>query len=1038
MTPQRWAQIKELFERAMELDASERARFAEQACAGDEELRREVQRLLDDDIEAESFLSNPPVPAYQPCSWPAGKIILGRFRIIRFVGRGGMGEVYEAQDLALNQRVALKTILPEVARDSRISARFKQEITLARKVTDPHVSRIYELFTDSAPFLTMEFLEGVTLSKKIRSQGSLPEAEARVIALQLCQALDAAHRAGVVHRDFKSGNIMVSTRDGEPWAVVTDFGLATMMVLPEAETVTGALTRPGAIIGTTPYMAPEQLEGGTVAPATDLYALGIVLYEMLTGRTPFPSATPVAAAMERLKNQPDPPSSVVPGLSPVWDGVIKHCLEYDVARRPQSAAEVAGRLSSGQGPATTRQKWRTSRRGVGAVIVGLLVLAVTLAGWTRWGNTYRPPSRDAQNRYDEGTAALHEGTYLKAARALERAVMFDKNFVLAHARLADAYTELEYTDKAKDEMVQASSLEFLKNLPQIDKDYVEAVRATIARDFPAAVERYQRILKVLPSSGKAFGLVDLGRAYEKAGQDQFAIKEYASAAANSGEYPAAFLRLGILYGRLDNKSDADSAFKRAESLYRFSSNLEGQAEVNYQRGVASVNRGELLKAKASIEQAIVAADAIPSPQLEMRALLQLSGIDYRIGDIEQAKRNAQTAVDLARDNGIGLFWWVQGLVLLGNTCLHSGEYAKAESYYQEALALARKNGSLRLQAMPMLSLASLRDKQGRPDDVIPLADRAQQYYEQHGFVANANSALTLLARAHQAKGDIQGALEAFGKQAALGRKAGNAVILSDAEEGLGSVYEQIERFPEALAHYRAALESGNGRGPGFTGYQAVHCAGVLTSLGQYAEAASMLDVARSGVKAESELPAEIEDVQAVSALSKGQNSIARTHCERALSSKIPITPETQVQLLSVRGLAQVRSGSVKHGLEDCRAALKQAMEQAKTGVPAASLSLAEGLFRSDSLQEARSRTQDALAMFHAVGQRDSEWRSLLLLGLIARHSGDVSAAREFASKAMDILDGIDHNWMSQDSNSYRCRPDVQRARSQLAILMHLN
>jgi serine/threonine protein kinase/tetratricopeptide (TPR) repeat protein len=1034
MTPQRWAQIKELFERAMELDPSERARFAEHACAGDQELRREVLRLLDNDIEAESFLSNPPVPAYQPCSWPAGKIILDRFRIIRFVGRGGMGEVYEAQDLALNQRVALKTILPEVARDSRILARFKQEITLARKVTDPHVSRIYELFTDSAPFLTMEFLEGLTLSKRIRSRGSLPEAEARVIALQLCQALEAAHRAGVVHRDFKSGNIMVSTRNGEPWAVVTDFGLATMMVLPEAETATGALTRPGAILGTTPYMAPEQLEGGAVAPATDLYALGIVLYEMLTGRTPFPSATPIAAAMERLKNQPDPPSSVVPGLSRVWDGVIKQCLEYEKEKRPRSAGEVAEKLSSGQRPATIRQKWRTSRRSVGALIVGLLVLGGSLAGWTRWGNnTYRPPSRDAQNRYDEGTAALHEGTYLKAARALERAVMFDKNFVLAHARLADAYTELEYTDKAKDEMVQASSLELLKNLPQVDKDYVEAVRATIARDFPAAVERYERILKALPSSGKAFGLVDLGRAYEKAGQDPEAVTTYERAASEASEYPASFLRLGVLYGRKKRRREADIAFSHAESLYAASSNLEGQAEVEYQEAQVAGDQEQLTLAQTFAQKALEAARAIPDKQLEVRALFILSSIDYRSGELDKSTQEAQKAIQLSQENGIGFFWAGQGLVHLGNTYLLGGDYTKAESYYDQALKLAKNNGSGRLEAMASLSIASVRDVEGRPDEVIAPAAFALDYYRLHGFITNADKAATLLGRSRLANGDAKGALQAFSDEAALGQKTGDVGIRARSEEGLGNVDEYLEQYPGALHHYRSANDLGKQLGPEFVAYQSLHCATAQVALGDFREVDTLLDQARK-YHGKPELAADIALAEAQRSLLSGHSAQASLICRSYLEAKKPASPSTQAELTLDLGVAQIRNGDRRSGELNCRKALSLAQAVSPTLRAQAELAVAEAALGSGNLKDAVTFAESAVRDNTVSGRRLSEWRGMALLAIVASRQGDVAKSKLYAKQSLDILQSFLHNWTTTDAERYLRRPDAAAIKREITKL----
>lgn len=1039
MTPEKWARLRDLFECAMELDPSEWSRFAGEACAGDEDLRAELLRLLENDADAESFWSNPPVPTLPTSTWTPGTMVLGRFRIVRFVGRGGMGEVYEARDGLLNQKVALKTIRPEAASDAHVLARFKQEINLARKVTDAHVSRIYEIFTEPVPFLTMEFLEGVTLSQKIRRDGPLPEAETRCIALQLCQALEAAHKAGVVHRDFKSGNVMVRTAaDRLPWAVVTDFGLATMATLPESETVSIGLTRPGAIMGTPPYMAPEQLEGGVAGPATDLYALGIVLYEMLTGRTPFEGGSPVVAAVERLKHRPDPPSSVVPGLNAVWDRVIGRCLEYEKEKRPGSAAEVATLLSGERVRGSLlRIPWKLSRRSVGILGVVLLLVVCGFAGWTRWGRSYHPPSDEAEHRYEEGTAALHDGTYLKAALALERAVALDKNFVLAHARLADAYTELDYTEKAKDEILQASSLELLENLPHLDKDYVEAVRSTIMGRFPDAVARYRRILDALPSSDKIYGLVDLGRAYEKAGQNDQAISSYEQAASRSSEYPACFLRLGVLYSLKNRQTEATSAFNRAEEIYQASSNLEGRAEVELQEGLAANTQDRSVAAREYTEKALAAARTIPSPQLEMRALVQLAAVEYKSGDTARAADDANRAMKLAQDNGVGTFWSIQVQIQLGNTYLAADDYAKAESYYLPALQLARKSGSERLEALASVNLASLRDKQDRTAEGLPLSEFAFKYYQNHGFVTHANLALVLLARARLEQGALDDALKSYQDMAARGRAAMDSIMTSDAEEGIGDVFDRRDDYPEALKHYQSALEASKGRDPGFVGYQAFHCATVLSELGRYEEAEAMLARAKAAEKAQQDLAPEIETLLAAMALSRRQNAEAREYSRSAINSKVSYSPATFVEATYYLCLAQVRSGSVSAGVTTCRSALSRAQDLAKGQIPGASLALGEALYMAGSLPEAETLTKASVEAFHRQAQQDSEWRALLLLSRILRKTAPANSTVT-ARNALDILQHLDHNWDAPNSRSYQQRPDVQAAKAELAVLLRTN
>src|SRR6202161_3316021 len=305
----------------------------------------------------EPILPGTPVTAvFQP-----SQLLAGRFQVIRFVARGGMGEVYEAQDEELNERVAVKTARFETSQTSHEIERFRREIQLARKVTHPNVCRTFDVFRHGvAPsggsrsqilIVSMELLSGETLAQRIRDRGRFQTAEALPLLEQMCAGLAAAHRVGVIHRDFKSSNVMLvksaaSAAGGEPSqsqafrAVITDFGLA------HAEEVEGGtLTRLGDIVGTPAYMAPEQIDGGAITPATDIYALGVVIYEMLTGLLPFSADTPLATAMKRL-NQPAPTLRTrFPEADPVWEKVVARCLERAPQNRYATTDDVVKALA---------------------------------------------------------------------------------------------------------------------------------------------------------------------------------------------------------------------------------------------------------------------------------------------------------------------------------------------------------------------------------------------------------------------------------------------------------------------------------------------------------------------------------------------------------------------------------------------------------------------------------------------------------------------------------------------------------------------
>jgi serine/threonine protein kinase/tetratricopeptide (TPR) repeat protein len=285
----------------------------------------------------------------------AGELLAGRYRLVRFIARGGMGEVYEAEDLELKERVALKTVRWDVALDTLAVERFKREIQLARKVTHPNVCRIFDVShhreegaAEPTVFLTMELLPGETLSQRLRRAGPMLPGEALLIAGQIAEALNAAHRVGVVHRDLKPGNVvLVEGRGGPagstaagPRAVVTDFGLARLDAADPAAGQNLTLTGAAGIVGTPAYLAPEQVEGGEITAATDLFAFGIVLYEMLTGTVPFLGENALSTAVKRLREMPVPPHVHAPGLDPRWEAAILRCLERDPAARFATAPEV--------------------------------------------------------------------------------------------------------------------------------------------------------------------------------------------------------------------------------------------------------------------------------------------------------------------------------------------------------------------------------------------------------------------------------------------------------------------------------------------------------------------------------------------------------------------------------------------------------------------------------------------------------------------------------------------------------------------------
>lgn len=291
-----------------------------------------------------------------------------------------MGEVYEAEDLELRERVALKTILPVIAGNPAATEQFKREIQLARKVTHPNVCRIFDLVYDSRSsgpvvFLTMELLEGISLAAHVEKRGTIPLAETMALARQMAEGLHAAHRAGVIHQDFKLGNIMiVPEEDGKSRAVVTDFGLAYNL---------RAAGKAAGRSGTPAYMAPEQIEGGPVSPATDIYAFGVVLYELLTGHWPYNAKTGEELQSKKLHDAPVNPSKYAPDLPIRVERAVLRCLARSPQDRFQDPLEVMRALEP------------PGRRWQALVAAGVLLAALAaLAGyqWRRMQLAHKQPT----------------------------------------------------------------------------------------------------------------------------------------------------------------------------------------------------------------------------------------------------------------------------------------------------------------------------------------------------------------------------------------------------------------------------------------------------------------------------------------------------------------------------------------------------------------------------------------------------------------------------------------------------------------------
>ncbi|HLO00028.1 MAG TPA: protein kinase, partial [Pyrinomonadaceae bacterium] len=631
---------------------------------------------------------------------------VSHYRILEALGEGGMGTVYLAEDTHLGRRVAIK--FPSLNSDSHdYRARFLREARAVSELNHPGIATLFDYGeTDQGrPFLVMELAKGRPLTE-LMQKGELNLQRAVSIVIEVATALGEAHARGVIHRDIKPSNIII---DDHGQVKVLDFGLAKQLnkdlapsAEPEAQTLLSTETRSGVVLGTPAYLSPEQATGSAVDGRSDLFALGTLLYEAITGRTPFAGRSFIEIAANVLHVDPRPPSQVNRLVPRELDFIVLKALAKKPNKRYQSANElitdltaVKDRLEDESGQTLIKRTSTAALTGhsrtlnnisqilqrpripISYILIGVAGLIVLGALALRLARpTPHTPPAEALRWYDIGTAALRDGAFYQASQALQRAINTDDGYMLAHARMAEALVELDYVDQAKDELLRVNSAD-RAGLPRLDALYIDAITATARQDAAKAVELYKQILKLVSDNEKPYVLVDLGRAYENNNDLKGAIESYREASNRNSQYATAYLRLGILDGQQGDVAAALDSFGKAESIYQALGNIEGRAEVIYQRGTLFNKRNRLAEAKAQLEQALTLANANDNKSQTIKTLLQLCSVSFDAGETARSTEYAQQAVNLAEKSGMENLS-TRGLVDLGHSFLVRGQQSEAE------------------------------------------------------------------------------------------------------------------------------------------------------------------------------------------------------------------------------------------------------------------------------------------------------------------------------------------------------------------------
>lgn len=754
---------------------------------GDETLWGSVTGEHDVEALAEAGATSAPEPSMRVGAVAAaggleiGTVLGGRYRIDRQLGIGGMGAVYRARDLELDRDVALKVIKPELEADEALLQRFKQEIILAREITHRNVVRTFDLGqADGIRFISMEFVAGRDLSEVIAERGALPVDEAVAVVEQICLALDAAHAEGVVHRDLKPHNVMIA---GDGRVVVMDFGIARSLQ-------DSGMTQTGAVLGTPDYMSPEQVKGEPADARSDLFALGIIFYQMVTGDLPYKGNTPLATMFTRTQERARPVRDLKPEVPAFLSNVISRCLEISPHKRYQSAREILQDLASFQGgtsqftvagtmhafrPSTTAatKRWRLGLAAAGAAVVVVLVAAaVVLVG-----------GRERTAEAPEPAVATDPSQVASLAIVPFRNLSGDPSL----AWLGSGLAEMLRTDVGQS-----------AELRSVSGDRIHQVLRDLRLPADAALEEVtlRRVAELANAETVVWGqFVRAGDTIRiDATLRDFAEHASASVAVEAASQDELLDAVHTLAeGIRDNLALSRSGRRELERQAFVPSSGSVAALRHYNEGLASLRQGNNLAAVTSFETAVEADDGFAM------AHSRLAEGYARLGRDQKAADAARRAVDLVDGLPEAERWQI-----IARQATVEGDFPVAVDAYRNLLRLHPNDPDLHAE------LAALYEQQGDFE-----LSRRHLGTALAGDPRNVTAQLAL-GRVLIKGGSIQDALAPLNQALSLAIQADNAEAKANTLQALGIAYKFLGRTDEALANVRDSLaikrEIGDRRG----------------------------------------------------------------------------------------------------------------------------------------------------------------------------------------------------------------------------------
>jgi len=987
-----------------------------------------------------------------------GTVLANRFRIESVLGVGGMGVVYRASDTALDIPVALKLLRPELSLREGAFERFRQELLTARQVSSPHVVRIHDLADhDGQPFITMDLVEGESLDHRIDREGALPIDDVVRIGLQLARGLAAAHARGVVHRDLKPANVLL---DGDGNAYITDFGVARSLA-------SGGLTQSGAVLGTPDYLSPEQARGDRVDSRSDLYALGLIVYEMLAARLPFPGGTLPEVLAQRMLRAPEAVTVARPD-TPAWLArLVDRLLRPQPAHRLQSADAVVQAFEQRR----VARDWRGVRRTVAGVVIAGVAVAAAAFGLWRWTHPVAPAgiaavsplhrllvvplqadsklapdlrvaldalARDALSESEsiavvDGERTVQAwrqldpaGTARVDARALQRIVGADRVLQLALAPQGAGWRATARLDggaQAKPQHADAptaqAALAQLLRQPALASFAGMKTAAFDAKIPVPALEAFGKGVQRLHDDAPADARTHFVNATRLAPGFSAAWLAQAEAAAMVGDQDAAYDAL--------ERGQATARGARVQRAFRAAlASLDGDAAAAAAQWRARLAQTpDDLFASLQLARAQSAGGDLDAALATLQALTARDPNDARAwfeyGKAAILQGQAQRAVDDYLVRALVLYKRARNrygeaetVNALGIGYGRLGQSADAEEQYRKAVTLREAVGNQRGLATSLRNLASVLTLRGRFDEAQATLERARALHraldDRNGLAAVENE-MGLLA---EERGDYPAALAAFRNALAFWRQLDHKPGIAQALNDIGFAQYQLGAYDDAQAYLVQSAQAYTALGDQTGRIRTQQNLGQLaTARGDWAEASRQLHASLTAAERE-----QMAEEAAVGLRNLAELEPLQGHIASALEAAQRATASFQ-QREDVRG--EVDAALVH--VQILRAAAATA--QASKALEALGPRLADA---STEQQALASLLRAQLAGFDDAGRG----QALTYARELAKRSGVRALQLQIALEAPSHDAAIDREIDTLGNASLRLRRDVAAMRADLA------